>query len=183
MRRRSEDTKALILAAARERFAADGYDRATIRAIAADAGIDPSMVMRYFGTKERLFAAAAEFDLELPDLTSVPGDDVGATLVAHFLDRWERDETLVILLRTAVTNEAVAERMRSIFSAQLVPVAAKISGDHAAARKRAALAASQILGMALCRYVLALPSLGTMTRQELVDWLGPVVQRYVASPA
>ncbi|WP_432921038.1 hypothetical protein ACQPZZ_21600 [Microbispora sp. CA-135349] len=90
---------------------------------------------------------------------------------------------MFVMLRTSVTNEAVAERMRSIFSAQLVPVATKISGDHAAARKRAALAASQILGMALCRYVLALPPLGTMTRQELVDWPGPVVQRYVPSPA
>ncbi len=68
MRRSSEQTKAVILAAARERFAADGYDRATIRHIAADAAIDPSMVMRYFGSKERLFAAAADFDLRLPDV-------------------------------------------------------------------------------------------------------------------
>ncbi|TQS26662.1 TetR/AcrR family transcriptional regulator [Microbispora sp. KK1-11] len=179
MGRRSEDTKALILAAARERFAADGYDRATIRAIAADAGIDPSMVMRYFGNKERLFAAAAEFDLELPDLMSAPPEDAGAMLVGHFLDRWERDEALLILLRTAVTNDAVAERMRSIFSGQLVPVAAK-AGDPATAPARAALAASQILGMALCRYVLALPPLVAMTRQELIEWLGPVIQRYVA---
>ncbi|WP_369028272.1 TetR/AcrR family transcriptional regulator, partial [Nocardia farcinica] len=80
MRRSSEETKAVILAAARERFAADGYDRATIRAIAGDAGIDPAMVMRYFGNKERLFAAAAEFDLELPDLTAVPREQIGETL-------------------------------------------------------------------------------------------------------
>ena len=67
--RRSDRTRAAILAAARERFAADGYERATIRAIAADAAIDPAMVMRYFGNKEKLFAAAAEFDLRLPDLS------------------------------------------------------------------------------------------------------------------
>ena len=58
--RRSDATRAAILAAARERFAADGYERATIRAIAADAKIDPSMVMRYYGNKEKLFAAAAD---------------------------------------------------------------------------------------------------------------------------
>nr|BFE85124.1 hypothetical protein GCM10020093_077250 [Planobispora longispora] len=72
MRRSSEDTKTLILAAARERFAADGYERATIRAIAADAKIDPSMVMRYFGNKDKLFAAAADVDLRLPDLAALP---------------------------------------------------------------------------------------------------------------
>ena len=69
MRRSSEHTKAVILAAARERFAESGFERATIRAIAADANIDPSMVMRYFGSKDRLFAAAADFDLQLPDLS------------------------------------------------------------------------------------------------------------------
>jgi len=63
MRRSSEETKAGILAAARERFGTVGYQAATIRAIAADARIDPSMVMRYYGNKEKLFAAAAEFDL------------------------------------------------------------------------------------------------------------------------
>lgn len=77
------------MTAARERFATEGYERATVRAIAADAGIDPAMVMRYFGSKERLFAAAAEFDLRLPDLAAVPADEIGAVLVGHFLDRWE----------------------------------------------------------------------------------------------
>ncbi len=69
MRRSSAETKAVILAAARERFAESGFERATIRAIAADANIDPSMVMRYFGNKDQLFAAAADFDLDFPDLS------------------------------------------------------------------------------------------------------------------
>ena len=71
MRRSSQQTKAVILAAARERFAESGFERATIRAIAADANIDPSMVMRYFGNKDQLFAAAADFDLQIPDLSDV----------------------------------------------------------------------------------------------------------------
>ena len=61
----------------------------TIRAIAADAGIDPAMVMRYYGNKERLFAAAAEFDLRLPDVTAMPRAQVGIRIVGHFLNRWE----------------------------------------------------------------------------------------------
>ena len=180
MRRPAAETKSVILAAARERFAADGYERATIRAIAADAGIDPSMVMRYFGTKERLFAAAAEFDLELPDLARVPREQLGTALAAHFLDRWERDEALQILLRVGVTNEVVAERMRTIFATQLAPVAAEVLGDTPDVAVRASLAAAQVLGMALCRYVLRFPPLVGLTRTEVIDWIGPTLQRYLA---
>jgi len=179
MRRPAAETKSVILAAARERFAADGYERATIRAIAADAGIDPAMVMRYYGNKERLFAAAAEFDLELPDLTRIPREEIGAALAAHFLERWERDEALLILLRAGVTNEAVAERMRTIFAAQLAPAIAETTGDAPDTAVRASLAASQVLGMALCRYVLEFPPLVTMSRQEVVDWIAPTLQRYL----
>jgi AcrR family transcriptional regulator len=179
MRRTSENTKAVILAAARERFAADGYERATIRAIAADAAIDPAMVMRYFGNKEQLFAAAADFDLQLPELSSVPPDQVGNVLAAHFLDRWEADEALMLLLRTGVTNDDAAQRMRTIFAGQLGPVAAKLSDDPANAPQRAALAATQVLGMALCRYALRLPPIVAMTREDIIAWIGPTLQRYL----
>ncbi len=80
--RRCDITRANILAAARERFAAEGYERATIRAIAADAGIDPALVMRYYGNKAGLFAAAADFDLQLPELAAVPRDNVASFLMA-----------------------------------------------------------------------------------------------------
>lgn len=169
----------MILAAARERFATDGYEKATIRGIAADVGIDPSMVMRYFGNKEALFGAAAEFDLELPDLTEVPTEQLGAALATHFVERWERDGALLILLRVGVTNEAVAERMRTIFAAQLGPVVAKATGDAPDTPVRAGLAASQVLGMALCRYVLAFPPLAAMSGPQIVDWIGPTLQRYL----
>ncbi|HEY0700504.1 MAG TPA: TetR family transcriptional regulator [Micromonospora sp.] len=184
--RRSDATRAAILRAARERFAVDGYDRATIRAIAADANIDPSLVMRYYGSKERLFAAAAEFDLRLPDLSSTPDDQVGRLLVDHFLDRWDGDETLTALLRAGTTNPAAAERMREIFAGQLGPAVraflagrAGPAGERPTAEQRAALIASQILGLALTRYVLGLPQATGLSREELVDWVGPTVQRYL----
>jgi AcrR family transcriptional regulator len=107
MRRTSQETKAAILTAARERFGAAGFHGATIRAIAAEAEIDPSMVMRYFGSKDQLFAAAAEFDLKFPDFTALDRADVGEALVSHFLERWEGSEdgeALVILLRSSATT-------------------------------------------------------------------------------
>src|SRR3954467_12470767 len=88
-RRRSDQTRAAILAAARRRFAADGFERTTIRAIAADAGIDPSMVMRYYGSKDGLFAAAADIDLQLPELATVPRENLGETLARHWVELWE----------------------------------------------------------------------------------------------
>lgn len=179
--RRSDATKEAIRAAARERFAADGYERATIRAIAADAGIDPAMVMRYFGNKEKLFAAAAEFDLRLPDVTGIPADEVGTRLAGHVLDRWDGDETLMALLRAAVTNPAAAERMREIFAAQLGPAVLAVAPDDAPAR--AGLVATQVLGLALTRYVLRLPPVVAMDRDSVVGWLGPVLQHYLTGTA
>jgi AcrR family transcriptional regulator len=181
MRRSSADTKAAILAAARDRFALDGYERTTVRAIAADANIDPSMVMRYFGTKDDLFAAAAaEPDLHLPNLARLPRRELGQRLVRHFLDRWETDETLQVLLRTAGTNALAAQRMRQIFHGQLA-TALMITPARSVSESqdRAGLVASQMLGMALCRYVLRLPPLAEMPTDAVVAWLGPTIQSYV----
>lgn len=175
---RSAATRAAILRAARARFAADGYERATIRAIAAEARIDPSMVMRYYGSKEGLFAVAAEFDLRLPDLGGLPPERLGHTLVTHFLDRWEGDGTMVALLRAATTNPGAADRMRGIFADQLGVVVARVAGPATASR-RAGLVASQILGLALTRYVLRLPPVVDATPDELVAWVAPTVQRYL----
>ena len=178
--RRSDATKATILAAAREQFAASGYQGATIRAIATAAAIDPAMVMRYFGNKENLFAAAAEFDLRLPDLGTLPREAVGPALVEHFLNRWEADDTLMALLRAAVTEPAVAERMQAIFATQVAPQVASLSGEpRAAAAARAGLIATQTLGLALCLYVLKLPPVVDLKRAELVRRVGATVQAYL----
>jgi AcrR family transcriptional regulator len=177
MRRSSLETKAVILAAARQQFAESGFERATIRAIAAEASIDPSMVMRYFGNKDQLFAAAAEFDLELPDFSDLHRADVGARMVAYFMDRWERDEALVVLMRSATTNPEAAQRMQEIFGGQLLPVITKL--DPEAPERCAGLVATQMIGLAMCRYVLRLPPVVAMSREEVVEWLGPTVQRYL----
>src|ERR1051325_5039992 len=119
--RRSDPTRARILDAARRRFAQDAYDGTTIRAVAADARIDPSMVMRYYGSKDGLFIAAADVDLDLPDLTQVPRRQWGRRVVPHFFERWEGtgDQTLALLLRSAATNSHAAERLRAVVPVQI----------------------------------------------------------------
>jgi AcrR family transcriptional regulator len=177
-RRAGEATKTAILEAARERFAAEGYG-ATIRAIAADARVDPAMVMRHFGSKERLFAAAASFDLHLPDLTAVPRGRIGPALVTHFLQRWEGDDTLKALLRAAVSHPAAAARLRAILDRQLVAAMVPLFPSRAVAARRAGLVASQMLGLALTRYLLRLPPVVALDRAAVIEWLGPTIQRYL----
>jgi AcrR family transcriptional regulator len=179
--KRSDRTKAAILAAARERFAADGYAKATIRAIAAQAGIDPSMVMRYYGSKEGLFAAAVDVALRLPALDDLEPGRRGEILVRHFLSLWEGDrgtDVLTVLLRSAVTNEDAADRMRTIFATQVGTVLAR-SADGPA---RAALISSQLLGLALCRYILRIPEIVALDTDALVRSLAPTVERYLSGP-
>ena len=181
--RRSDATRSAILEAARERFAADGYERATIRAIAKDARIDPSMVMRYYGNKEGLFAAAVSYDLRLPDLSATARDEIGRALVTHFLTMWEENEELTAMLRVGATNQGGAERMQGIFRDQLMPVARQACPDPEQAPARAGLVASQFLGLALTRYVLRFPPTVALAREEIVAWLGPTVQRYLTAPS
>ncbi|MDP9681802.1 TetR family transcriptional regulator [Streptomyces griseoviridis] len=180
--RRSDATRAAILEAARERFAADGYDRATIRAIARDARIDPSMVMRYYGSKEGLFTAAVSVDLALPDVSALPRDRAGEALVRHFLSLWEENEVLTAVLRVGAQSAAGAERTRDIFRDQLLPVAQRVCPDPEQAPARAALVASHLLGLALTRYVLRIPSAVDLSEGEIVAWLAPSVQRYLTAP-
>ena len=139
------------------------------------------MVMRYFGSKEELFATAVAVDLELPGLETVPRQEIGHTLVTHFLDLWERSEVLTALLRVGATSQDGAERMQGIFRDQLLPVVREVCPDSGQVPARAALTAAQLPGLALTRYVLRFPPAVALSRQEIVAWLGPSVQRYLTA--
>ncbi len=176
--KRSDRTKAAILRAARILFAAQGYERTTIRAVAVDAGIDPSMVMRYFGSKEQLFDAALAIDLRLPDLAAVPRGEIARVLVRHFLDRWggdPADDALLVLMRSAVTNARAAERTHEIFASQVLPALAAALGPEVA-EQRAGLVSTQLLGLGLTRYLLCLPAVTALTPEQIEEQLAPALQ-------
>ncbi|BBD41146.1 TetR family transcriptional regulator (plasmid) [Aminobacter sp. Y103A] len=110
---KSERTRAAILEAARELFMEFGYQAATVRDVAHRASIDPAMVIRYFGSKEELFARAASIRLNVPQLQVVDSQAIGETLVRHFLNLWEGPESscgMAVLLRSAASNEFAAEK-------------------------------------------------------------------------
>jgi AcrR family transcriptional regulator len=180
---RSEGTRRTILDAARDIFATRGYEQTTIRAVAAQAGIDASMVMRYFGSKAGLFTAAATMSVEPPDLRAVPAARRGEVLVSHFVSRWEEDlsgDSTIFLMRTAVTAPAVAAQLQATFDELILgPVAALGQQDAPA---RAALIGTQLLGLALCRYILRLEPLASLPLDEVVPPAGRAVQAYLAGP-
>ncbi len=181
--KRSDVTKATILDAARKRFAVDGFQRATIRAIATDASIDPAMVMRYYLNKEGLFAAAVDVDLGLPDLEATDEGGLGELLMRHVLTVWEHppgNELLLTLLRSSLTDADSADRLRDVFARQVTPLVMRI-GDPLDAPRRAGLIASQVLGLALCRHVLKLPPVVAMSEQQLLAEIAPTLQRYLTS--
>jgi len=181
---RSERTRRAILDAARAMFAARGYEGTTIRAVAAQAGVDASMVMRYFRSKAGLFTAVVTVDLQVPDLGPVPASDRGELLVRHFMSRWEdpvHDDDLTALLRTAVTSETVAGQLQAVLS-QLITGPIAGLGDERAA-ERGTFIAAQLLGLALCRYILRLEPLASLPSEDVVAAVAPSVQRYLTRAA
>jgi AcrR family transcriptional regulator len=173
-------TREAIETAARELFAINGFDRTTMRDIGARAGIDASMIIRYFGSKDALFAHVAMPDLHLPDLSEADPATIGETMVRHFLEQWEGERAgrgLPVLLRSAMSNEEAAERLRTIFRDQVFPAIAR-AGPPETAAIRAGLVASQLLGLAIARYVLRLPPVVGMSTETILRTVGDTVQRY-----
>jgi len=180
---RSEGTRRAILGAARATFAAHGYERATIRAVAARAGVDASMVMRYFQSKAGLFTAAVTMDLQAPDLRPAPASRRGELLVGTFIGRWEdplRGDELIAMLRTAATSDVVAGQLQTVLTQQIIePIAAL---GEAQAAERGTFIAAQMLGIALCRYILHVDPLASLSADEVVAAVAPSVQRYLTQP-
>ena len=179
--RSAADTRAALLAAAREEFARTGYERTTVRAVAAAAGVDPALVIRYFDSKAGLFAQAAKLELNLPPLAGLTSEQVAHALLGRFFEVWESDGTFLALLRAAATSEAAMRKMREVFAEQVAPVLATVALDRP--MERAMLVGSQVLGFAFIRYVVGIPVAKSMPREQAMAWLAPTLIHYLNSPA
>jgi len=180
------DTRAEILEAARSAFSENGFDRATVRSIASRAGVDPAMIHHYFGTKDQLFAASIDIPTAVTDrvlgLLAADPKDLGRQLAETFFSVWEQEEprtTLLGILRSAMSGEdqavvAFRQFLTSVMMAQLAP---KILGENA--RLRALLMASQLVGVAMTRYVMRLEPIASASIEEVVDLIAPRLQSYV----
>jgi AcrR family transcriptional regulator len=188
-------TREAILAAARARFGDLGYDRATIRGIAADAGVDPALVHHFYGGKERLFAAAMRLpvnpgdviDTVLASAPANPGRSLGQHLLRTMLGIWDVAEiraTFMGLLRSAAASEQALGMLREFITSVIIARVAQVirESDPAAddAEYRAALVASQVVGLGLTRYVLGLEPLKRASTDDLVAAIGPTLDRYLS---
>ncbi|AZS39498.1 TetR family transcriptional regulator [Microbacterium oxydans] len=179
------DSRARIIASAVDDFGEKGYDGATIRSIAARAGVDSALVHHYFGTKADLFAEAVGIplrpDIDVPGILTGPRDEVGERLIRYVLEAFEQPEVRrrgVMLLRTAIGSRVTTPLLAGFLSRELLSRISR-SLDVDDADLRASLVASQIAGMLIARYVLKLPALAAAPVEDLVARLGPTVQRYL----
>ncbi|MFF0861438.1 TetR family transcriptional regulator [Nonomuraea sp. NPDC003560] len=179
-------TREAILAAARHLFADKGYDRASIRAVATRAEVDPALVHHYFGTKDKLFLAcvSAPFDPAdlMPKVLTAPRAELGAALVRAVLNIWgsPAGSAAAALLSSSMNNEWIARLLREFLATQVLrPVIEHLGIDEQEAPARAALAATQLIGLAVIRYVLKLEPVASAPPDHLVAATGPTVQRYL----
>jgi AcrR family transcriptional regulator len=182
-------TREAILDAARDLFAARGYQLASIRAIATAAGVDPALIRHFFGDKEALFTATVADRTTVPQrmLASFDGDaaGVGARLTDTYLRLWEEPETRPILLslaRSAVTSDRAAQMLFEVMGARLRD-ADGVAGATDQRMRRVVLAASHLLGVAIARYVMKAPPIAELSHDELVAEISPAIQHYLAGPA
>jgi AcrR family transcriptional regulator len=178
---RSQPTRDRILEAARAIFGRDGYDRATIRAIAAEADIHPAMVMRYYGNKESLFAAVTSAPVDPADFQNVPKSRLGESVIRHVLEAWddpERSATQRAILLAALSDEDARTRYLQQHQQSYAALLERL-GDSRQSIEAAALMSTQIIGLLVARYILRVPRLVSMSSEQLVREVGETLQGYV----
>ncbi|SEK93008.1 TetR family transcriptional regulator [Streptacidiphilus jiangxiensis] len=181
------DTRGAVLEAARSEFAARGYERSSMRGIARVAGVDAALLHHYFGSKEQLFLAALDFPIEPGQVVQLvlsgEPSERGERLARFVLALWEQPEVLdrlLAVLRTAVGSEQIAQVLREFMVGELiVRLAAELGGDQA--ELRAELVLSQIIGLAVARYVIRAEPIASATADELVPFLGATLQGYLGN--
>ncbi|NPC42283.1 TetR family transcriptional regulator [Nocardioides sp. zg-1230] len=178
------DTRAEVLAAARASFAEKGFRGTTIRAVAASAGVDPALVHHYFGSKDDLFLAALEMPVDprevLAPVVAQGADGAGERLLRTFLSVWDDPDTQVQLLavvRSVLSADGATLLQEGFIPVVVGPVLAQLVADRP--EVRIPLVASQVVGLIVTRYLIALPPMAQMSADDVVARIGPVIQHYL----
>ena len=181
----SADTRQIVLLAARGAFADHGFDGATVRDVAARAGVDPALVLHYFGSKQALFVAAMEFPLDIRTMVqrtfAGPPEEIGERFIRFVLEVWDAPATRPVLLgivRSATTDPVAAAMLRRVITEGPV-LALATALDRPDAALRATLAGSQVVGLIMVRYVVGVEPLASAPEDVLVRTIGATIQRYL----
>jgi AcrR family transcriptional regulator len=180
------DTRGQILEAARESFAAKGFRSTTIRAVAADAGVDAALVHHYFGTKDDLFVASLEIPIDprsaIAEVFAAGLAGAGERLLATVLAVWDQPEgrrPLVALVRSSLGDPESTLLQEGLVRVVFTALQDQLGED---AEVRAGLVATQMLGLIVARYVVGLEPIASMPRDRVVALVGPTLQRYLVGP-
>ncbi|HEV2784007.1 MAG TPA: TetR family transcriptional regulator [Actinophytocola sp.] len=177
------ETREHILAAARNQFGQRGYDGTTIRGIAAEAGVNPALIHHFFGTKEQVFAAALQLPVDptvvLATITEGPRGEIAQRILRLFLSLWREPETrqsFLALVRSVSTNEQAAGTLRQFLEQVMLTRVADALGIS---RLRLTGVMSQVMGIAMVRYIIRAEPLASAEEDELVALVAPVIQHYI----
>jgi AcrR family transcriptional regulator len=180
----------VVLAAAKQRFATEGYEKTTLRAIAQDAHVDPSMVLYLFGSKEELFRESLRLIIDpevlVAALTGDEDPDIGTRMVRTYLQIWEMPDTAAsmrAMLQSATSNSDAQDAFRGFMQNYVLTAVSGVLGGGEHARLRSMLAASSLVGTAVLRYIMAVPPLATLSADEVVRLIAPTVTRYLTADA
>lgn len=179
-----EDTRTAIVEAARAEFAARGYDGTTLRGIARAAGVDPRLVHHYFDGKQAVFQEVLQLPVQITDViervfTGDP-DHLAERALRAFFTVWDSpgaSERLVAFLAASMTGSSARTMQQFLTREILTRISAFAEDDDP--QLRASLAASQILGLAMARYVLRIEPLASADPDDLIPFLAPTIQRYL----
>jgi AcrR family transcriptional regulator len=183
------DTRASILDAARQVFAERGFDKASIRAIAAEAKVDPALIHHYFGTKDKLFLECMNAPINpaelVPKALNGPREEAGERLIRLVLSVWDSPAgaAAIAMFRSALSNEWTARLLREFVVTQILRRAViEMAMDPGEAPIRSALVATQIAGLVTIRYILKVEPIASAPAETLVAAMGPNVQRFLTDP-
>ncbi|MER5649875.1 TetR family transcriptional regulator [Streptosporangium sp. NPDC002524] len=186
--RSGAESRQRVLEAARALFREHGYGGTTMRAVAAEAEVDPAMVFYFFGTKQGLFGAALEVPEQVPSaIESVfTGglDDIGARMVRTLVENLDKSHRtpLVTLTRSALTHDDSETLLRQYIDREITDRLVTMLGTPDAT-VRVAMLNVQILGLAVARYIVRIEPVASASVDDLVTWFGPIMQQGLTGPA
>jgi AcrR family transcriptional regulator len=181
----SPDARQAVLDAARELFSELGFERTTMRAVAARAGVDPALIYHYFDDKDGLLFAALQPPADAATVfagLAATADRAGEELVRRLIGLWEERpeirEQMAAILRTGLSHDRAGRLLRDILSSFILAALGDVLADDRR-ELRAALIGSHIGGLMLARYILKVPGAAAAGPEDLVQAVGPVIQRYL----
>ncbi|HZA08643.1 TetR/AcrR family transcriptional regulator [Mycobacterium sp.] len=181
----TSDTRERILESARELFARNGIDKTSIRAVAADAGVDPALVHHYYGTKQQLFAAAIHIPIDpmevIGPLRETPVDEIGYVLPKLLLPLWDSEagKGFIATIRSLLAGTDVSLIRAFLQEVIAVEVGSRVDNPPGSGPIRVQFVASQLVGVVMARYILELDPFRSLPVEQIAETIGPTLQRYL----